>query len=206
MYGNLVSDSIWNSIDPIFRLCSVRFSSVTQSCPTFCDPMDCSMPGFSVLHHLPELAQTHVPWISDAIQPSHPRSSPSPPAFSLSHSIVFFYFIALFITKTFLSLLSILGTLHSQGSFPMSQFFTSGGQSIGASASTSVLPMNIQDWFPLGWTGLISLLSKGLSRAFSHTTVQKHQFFALNFFYGPTLTSIHDYWKNHSFDYTDLCW
>ena len=81
----------------------------------------------------------------------------------------------------------------------MSQPFASGGQSIGASASA--LPMNIQDWFPLGLTGLISLQSKGLSRAFSNTTVQKYQFFSTQFvFYGPTLTSIHDYWKNHSFD------
>ena len=66
----------------------------------------------------------------------------------------------------------------ASGSFPMSQLFASGGQSIGASASTSVLPMNIQDWFPLGWTDWISLLSKGLSRVFSNTTVQKHQFFS----------------------------
>ena len=65
----------------------------------------------------------------------------------------------------------------ASGSFPMSQFFTSGGQSIGASASTSVLPMNTQDWSPLEWTGWISLQSKGLSRVFSNTTVQKHQFF-----------------------------
>ena len=63
------------------------------------------------------------------------------------------------------------------GSFPMTQFFTSGGQNIGVSASTSVLPMNIQDWFPLGWTDWISLQSKGLSRVFSNTTVQNHQFF-----------------------------
>ena len=68
------------------------------------------------------------------------------------------------------------------GSFQMSQFFTSGGQSIGASASTLVLPMNIQDWFPLGWTGWISLMSKGLSRVFSNTTVQKHQFFGAQLF------------------------
>ena len=72
----------------------------------------------------------------------------------------------------------------------------SGGQSIRVSASTSVLPMNIQDWFPLGWTGWISLQSKGLSRVFSKTTVQKHQFFGTHFLYSPTLTSIHDYWKN----------
>ena len=88
----------------------------------------------------------------------------------------------------------------ASGSFPMSQFFSSGGQSIGVSASASVLPMNIQNWFPLGRTGWISLLSKGLSRVFSNTTVQKHQYSALSFLYCPTLTSIHDYWKNHSFD------
>ena len=93
----------------------------------------------------------------------------------------------------------------ASGSFQMSQLFASGGQSIGVSASTSVLPMNTQDW-PLGWTGWISLLSKGLSRVFSNTTVQKHQFFGTQLFYSPTLTSIHDYWKNHSLDYTDLCW
>ena len=81
-------------------------------------------------------------------------------------------------------------------SFQMSQFFTSGGQIIGVSASASVLPMKI----PLGWTGLISLQFKELSRDFSNTTVQKHQFLGLSFLYGPILTSSHDYWKNHSFD------
>ena len=87
-------------------------------------------------------------------------------------------------------------------SFPMSQLFASDDQSIGASASASFLPMNIQDWSPLGWTHWISLQSKGLSRGFSNTTVQKHQFFS--YLYSPTLTSIHDYWKNHSFDKTDF--
>ena len=86
------------------------------------------------------------------------------------------------------------------GSFPMSQFFTSGGQSIGVSALASVLPMNIQDWSPLGWTGWISLQSKGLPRVFSNPMIQKHQFFGISFLYSPTLTSIHDYWKNHSLD------
>ena len=104
-----------------------------------CDPMDCSTPGFPLLHYLPEFAQTHVHWVSDAIQPSHPLLPPSPLALNLSQ--------------------------HQ--SFPVSWFFASGGQSIGASASASVLPMNIQGWFPLRLTGLISLLSKGLSRVFS---------------------------------------
>ena len=77
----------------------------------------------------------------------------------------------------------------ASGSFPISQFFATVGQSIGVSASASVLPMNIQDSFPLGWTGLISLLSKGLSRVFSNATVQKHQFFSTQLSYSPTLTS-----------------
>ena len=126
------------------------YFSVTQSCPTLCDPMHCSTPGFPIHHRLPELTQTDVHHVGDAIQPSHPLSSPSPPAFNLS---------------------------QSQGFFQMSWFFTSGGQSIGVLASASVLPMNIQDLFPLGWTGWISLQSKGLLRVFSNTTVWKHQFF-----------------------------
>ena len=121
------------------------FSSVTQLCPTLCEPTDCNTPGFPVYHQFLELAHTHVHWVSDAIQPSHPLSSPSLSVFSSPAS----------------------------GSFPMSQFFTSGGKSIGGSASASVFPMNIQDWFPLGWTGWISLQSKGLSRVSSNTTVQK---------------------------------
>ena len=98
----------------------------------------------------------------------------------------------------------------ASGSFPMSQLFTSGGQSFGASAS--VLPMNIQGWFPLGLTGLFSLLSKGLSRVFSSTTIWKYQFFvneALSFLYGPTLifpTRLLVFPVVHSFDYMDLCW
>ena len=103
---------------------SQSVSSVIQSCPTLCDPLDHSTPGLPVDHQPPEFAQTHVHWVSDAIQPSHPLSSPSPPAFSFPAS----------------------------GSFQISQFLVSGGQRIGVSASTSVLPMNTQDWSPLGWT------------------------------------------------------
>ena len=87
----------------------------------------------------------------------------------------------------------------------MSQLFISSGQSTGASASASVLPMNSQGWFPLGLTGLISLLTKGLSGVFSSTTVWRHQFFSAQPFYCPVLTLVHDYWKNHSFDYMNLC-
>ena len=96
--------------------------------------------------------------------------------------------------------LLLLPSIFPSESFQMSQFFTSGGQTIGVSVSTSVLPMNIQDQFPLGWTGWISLQSKGLSRVFSNTTVQSINSSVLNFLYNPTLTSIHDYWKNHRLD------
>ena len=88
----------------------------------------------------------------------------------------------------------------ASGSFQMSQLFASGGQSIGVSALASVLPMNTQDRSPLGWSGWISLQSKGLSRVFFNTTVQKHHSSALSFLYSLTLTSIHDHWKNHSLD------
>ena len=126
------------------------FSSVAQSCPTLCDPMNRSTPGFPIHHQLPEFTQNHVHQLGDAIQPSH-------------FSVVPFS--------------SCPQSLPASGSFPMSQLFAWGGQSTGISASTSVLPVNTQDSSPLGWTGWLSLQSKGLSRVFSNTTVQKHQFF-----------------------------
>ena len=95
-----------------------------------------------------------------------------------------------------------LQSFPASGSFPMSQFFASGGQNIGVSASASVLSMNIQVWFPLGLTGLIFLQSKGV---FSSTTIQRHQFLGTWPSYSPTLISVHDYWKNYSFDSTDIC-
>ena len=98
---------------------------------------------------------------------------------------------------------SCLQSFPASGPFLTCWLFTPGGQSIGASAS--VLPMNIQGWFPLGLTGLISLQSKKLSRVFSSTTIQSIKSLALSLLYGPPFTSIHDYRKNHSFDYMDLC-
>ena len=92
-------------------------------------------------------------------------------------------------------------SLPASESFPMSQLFAWGGQSTGVSASASFLPKKSQGWSPSEWTGWVSLQSKGLSRVFSNTTVQKHQFLmALSLLHSPTLTSIHDYWKNHSLD------
>ena len=101
-------------------------------------------------------------------------------------------------------LLLLPSVFPALGSFHMSQLLASGDQSIGVSASASVLPMNTQDLFPVGWTALISLQSKGLPRVFSKPQfkiLQHHQFFGTqSLLYSPTLTSIHDYWKNHSFD------
>ena len=104
------------------------------------------------------------------------------------------------ISSSVISLSSCPQSFPASGSFQMSQLFTSGGQSIGVSASTSVLPVNTHNWSPLGWTGWISLQSKGLSRVFSITTLQKHQFLCAQFLYSPTLTSIHGYWQIHSLD------
>ena len=207
----------------LFYLIQLRHSVVSD----FCDPMDCSTPGFPVHHQLPELAQTHVHWVSDAIQSSHPLSSPSPPAFNLSQHQSLFQWVSSShqfssvqfsrsvvsdslwphepqhtrplcpsptprvhpnpcpsswwchptISSSVIPFSSCPQSFPASGSFQMSQLFTSGGQSTGVSTSTSVLPMNAQDWSPLGWTGWISLQSKGLSRVFSNTTVQKHQFF-----------------------------
>ena len=125
-----------------------QFCSVAQSCLTL-RPMDCSMPGFPV-HHQPQ-----------SLLKLMPIKSVMPP--TISSSVIPFS--------------SHLQSFLASGSFPVSQFFPSVVQSIGVSDSTSVLPINIQDWFPLGLTGWISLQSKGLSRVISNTTVQKHQFF-----------------------------
>ena len=133
---------------PISRDYHTKWSccSVTKSCLILCDPMNCSMPGFSVYHYLPEFSQTHVHWASDTIQSSHSLLLPS---------------------------LLALNFFPASGSFPVSQMFASSGQSIGTSALASVLSKNIQDWFPLGLTSLTLLLSKGLSRVFSSTTLWK---------------------------------
>ena len=151
---------------------SVQFSSVTQSCPTLFNPMDCSTPGLPVHHKLLEFTQTHVHWVSDAIQPSHPVI----PFFSCPQSF------------------------PVSGSFQISQFFTSGGQSIGVSASTSVLPLNSQDWSPLGWSGLISFSPRDSQESSPTPQFKSINSSVLGFLRSPNLTSISDYWRNHSFD------
>ena len=127
-------------------MCYYCCCSVTKSCWTLCDPMDCSMPDYPVLHHLPELTQTHVHWVDDIIKPSSPLPPSSPPALIFPIIRVFFNELVLPIR------------------WPKNWSFS------------IVLPMNIQRWFPLWLTGLISLLFKGLSRVFSSTKIQKHQF------------------------------
>ena len=146
-----------------------QFSSVTQSCPTPCNPMDDRMPC----------------------------PSPTPGVYSNSCPLSRWWHPA--ISSSVIPFSSCLQSFPASGSFQMSQLFESGGQCIRVSASASVLPMNIQDWSPLGWTGWISLQSKGLSR--SPTPHFKGiNSSALSFLYTPTLTSIHDHWGNHSLD------
>ena len=133
----------------------VQFSSVAQSCPTLCDPMNCSTPGLPVHHQLPELTQTHGVWVTLSLsQWCHQAISSSVIPFS-----------------------SCPQSLPASESFPMSQLFPWGCRSTGVSASASFLPKKSQGW-SLEWTGWISLQSKGLSRVFSNTTAQKHQFFS----------------------------
>ena len=153
-----------------------QFSSVTQSCLTLCDPMDCSMPGFPIHHQLSELGQTHVHCVSDAIQPFHPLPSPSPPA-SISSSIRVF---------SNESVLPIRWPKYWSFSF-----------SISPSSEYSGL---IQD----------GLVGSPCSPRDSQRSSPTPQFKSINssgfsFLYSPTVTSTHDYWKNHSFDYMELC-
>ena len=187
--------------------------------------MDHSTSGLPVHHQLPESAQTHIHWVGDAIQPSHPLLSPSPPAFNLSlhQGLFFLFFKCSFVYLIYLSALGLscgmwdlvpwpgielgrpaLGAWSlshwttreapSSGTFQMTQLFTSGGQSIGVSASTSVLSMNTQDRSPLWWTGWISLQSKRLSRVFSQyhsskaSILQCSAFFIVQFSHPYTTT------------------
>ena len=134
----MAGKEVWSLLYSIRGKSQCSSVQFTQLCLILCNPMHCSTADFPVHHGLPELAQTHVHRVDDGIQPSHPLSSPFP-AFNFS---------------------------QHQGLFWMSQFFASGDQRIGASASASVLSMNMQDLFPLGLTGLTSLQSKGYSRVF----------------------------------------
>ena len=152
-----------------FTLFDVELNVVVQSCLTLCDPMDCSTPGFPVHHQLLELTLTHVHWVSDAVQASQPLLSPSPPALYPSQHQ---------------SLFQWVNSSHEVAKVP---------------ALASFLPEKTQGWSPSEQTGWISLQSKGLSRVFTNTTVQKHQFFGAQ----PSSQSnshIHRRPLGHSFD------
>ena len=154
-----------------------QFSSVTQSCPILCDPMDCSTPGFPVHQPLLELAQTHVHLVSDAIQQSHLLSSPSP-AFNVPQNQGLFQW----------AVLCIWWPKYWSFNF-----------SISLSNEYSGLIFFRIDWF-------VSLLTKGLSRVFSSTIFQKCQFLGTQLSLWSNSHIPDDYWKNHSFDYMDFCW
>ena len=157
------------------KISSVQLSSVAQSRPTLCNPMNHSMPGLPVHHQLPEFTQTHVHQVSDAIQPSHPLVSTSPTAPNPS---------------------------PASESFPMSQLFAWSGQSTGVSALASFPPKKSQGWSPSEWT-VGSPCSPRDSQESSPTPQFKSiiNSLVLSFLYGPALTSVHDYGKNHSFNY-----
>ena len=145
-------ETIASAFPPLsINLIFAQFSSVPQSCPTLCDPMNCSMPGLPAHHQLPESTQTHVHRVSDAIQPSHPLSSPSPPAPNLSQHHGLFKWVS--------SSHQVAKVLEFQLQHQSFQWTP-----------------RTQNWSPLEWTGWISVQSKRLSRV-SNTTVQKHQFF-----------------------------
>ena len=146
--------------------------------------------------------------ISNSLRPhglQHARTPcPSPTSRAYSNSCPSSWWCHPIISSSVIPFSSCLQSFPTSGSFPMSQFFTSSGQSIWVSASASVLPMNSQDWFPLGWTGWIFLQSKGLSRVFSNTTVQKHQFFSAQLAFIVQLS--HPYMTTGKTSETDLCW
>ena len=158
---------------------SVQFSSVTQSCPNLCDPMDCNTPGLSVYHQLSEFTQTHVHWVGDAIQPSHPLSSPSPPAFNLSqHQDLF---------KWIHSLHQVAKILE----FQLQQ------QSFQWIFKT--------DFLKDGWVGS-PCCPRDSQESSPKPHFKNIHSLVLSFLYSPTLTPICDYWKKHSFEQMDLCW
>ena len=168
---------IFTSINSSLNSMITCFAAAVQLL-SLCDPMDCTTTGFPVLHYLLEFVQTRVHWVNDAIQPSVVPFSPCPQSSPAS------------------------------GSVPVSWLFASAGQSIRASALASVLPMNIRGWFPLGLTGWSSCCSRDSQEFSPAPQFESINSSALKLPCGPTPISIsvHDYWKNHNFDYTNICW
>ena len=152
---------------------SVQFSSVTQSCLTLCDPMNSNMPGLPVHHQLPEFTQTHVHWVGDVIQPSHPLSSPSPPALNLSQHQGLFKWVS--------SLHQVAKVLEFQLQHQSFQWTPRTDLLYDGLIGSSCSPRDSQECSPIPQFKSINSL-------------------ALSFLYSPTLISIHDYWKNHNLD------
>ena len=165
-------NKIWQKWCPGLTIC---YCSVTQSSLTLCDPMDCSMPGFPILHHLPELAKTYAHWVGDIIRPSHPLS-PSPPAFNLSHLQGLFYWVS--------SLHEVAKVLeHQHQSFQWV----------------------IQNWFPLGLMVGSPCSPRDSQESFSTPQFKSINSLVFSFLYGPTLTHTLTTGKTITFDYIDLC-
>ena len=161
---------------------SVQFSSVTQSYPTLCNPMDCSTPGLPVYHQILKFTQAHVHWVTDAIQPLHPLSSLSPPSFNISQHQG--------LSKWVCSLHQVAKVLEFQLQYLSFQWIFR------------------TDFLDFLWDGLVgSPCSPRDFQEFSPTPQFKSiNCSVLSFLYSPTLTSIRDYWENHSLDEMDLCW
>ena len=158
------------------KLKANQFSSGAQSWPTLCNPMDSRPP-------CPSPTPTVYPNSGPLSRWCHTN---------ISSSVIPFSF--------------CLQSFPASGSFPISQLFVSGGQRIKVSASTSVLPINTQDWYPLGWAGWSPCSPRDSQESSPMSQFKSINSSVLNYLYSPTLTPIHDYWKNHSLDYMDLCW
>ena len=195
------------------------FSSVAQSRLTLCDPMDCHMPGFPVHHQLPELAQTHVYWVGDAIQPSHSLLSPSPPAFSLSQHQTLHTVMSDSLRPCGLySPWNYPGQNTGVGSCSLLQGMV---RALGFFSNRSVLRIRWPKYqnfsispsneysglksFRINWFDLFAVQGT-LKSLLQHHSSKASILQGLTFSYGPTLTYIHDYWKNCSFECTDPCW
>ena len=187
--GSQEEESDWLSWVKYQQLIQSNFSqvdircccSVTQWCPTPCDPMDWSKPGFPVLYHLPDLAQTHVHWVGDTIHPCHPLLPPSLPALNLSQHQGLFQWV---------------GCLQQVAKYWSLSF------------SFSISPSNEYSgliFFRIDWFDLLAVQGALKSLLQHHNLFESISSSVLNLLYGPTLTLVHDYWKNHRFDYTDLC-
>ena len=157
----------------------------------------CGLFQFSLVQFLSHVLLFETPWTS-----AHKPPCPSPTHRVNSNSCPLSQQCNPTISPSVVPFSSRPQSFLASGYFPMSQLFTLGGRSIGVSASASVLPMNTQDWSPLGWTGWTSLQSKRVSTP----QFKSVNSLVLSFLHSPTLTSIHDYWKNHSFEYMDYCW